>query len=60
MLLCYRTALPLKYVYDPRDPTPYSGGGWLNLRKDVLDAVACYTILYYTIIEFTILYYTIL
>ncbi|CAE8713837.1 unnamed protein product, partial [Polarella glacialis] len=24
----------LQYVYDPADPTPYSGGGWLNLQKD--------------------------
>jgi len=24
----------LRYVYDPKDPTPYVGGGWLNFRKD--------------------------
>eukprot|EP00439_Symbiodinium_sp_Y106_P073108 s3300_g13.t1 len=24
----------LSYVYDPRDPTPYAGDGWLNLQKD--------------------------
>ena len=24
----------LRYVYDPKDPTPYSGDGWLNLQKD--------------------------
>ncbi|CAK0857395.1 unnamed protein product [Prorocentrum cordatum] len=24
----------LEYVYDPGSPTPYEGGGWLNLRKE--------------------------
>ena len=24
----------LKYTYDPTDPTPYAGDGWLNLQKD--------------------------
>jgi len=24
----------LGYVYDPKDPTPYVGNGWLNLQKD--------------------------
>ena len=24
----------LTYVYDPKDPTPYAGDGWLNLQKD--------------------------
>jgi len=27
-------ACALRYVYDPRTPTPYAGGGWLNFRKD--------------------------
>ncbi|CAJ1429710.1 unnamed protein product [Effrenium voratum] len=25
---------PLSYSYDPRDPTPYAGDGWLNLQRD--------------------------
>eukprot|EP00931_Biecheleriopsis_adriatica_P066653 TRINITY_DN40959_c0_g1_i1.p1 TRINITY_DN40959_c0_g1~~TRINITY_DN40959_c0_g1_i1.p1 ORF type:complete len:686 (+),score=120.76 TRINITY_DN40959_c0_g1_i1:23-2080(+) len=29
-----RTMTPLSYRYDPADPTPYAGAGWLNLRKD--------------------------
>ncbi|CAK9096032.1 unnamed protein product [Durusdinium trenchii] len=24
----------LSYTYDPKDPTPYAGDGWLNLQKD--------------------------
>ncbi|CAE7217001.1 cocE [Symbiodinium sp. KB8] len=29
-----REAGALSYVYDPKDPTPYAGDGWLNLQKD--------------------------
>mmetsp|Transcript_115667 Transcript_115667/g.327045 ORF Transcript_115667/g.327045 Transcript_115667/m.327045 type:complete len:670 (+) Transcript_115667:267-2276(+) len=28
------TASPVSYTYDPTNPTPYAGAGWLNLRKD--------------------------
>jgi len=27
-------SLALRYIYDPKDPTPYEGSSWLNLQKD--------------------------
>lgn len=28
------TITQVSYIYDPANPTPYVGGGWLNFRKD--------------------------